>query len=174
MASCKGPIRAYINQAVHTAFPPERVDTLQKSGEFHHELNLWTEFMMEGVPSQWWRDWESMAYKYAISALLGESGVMWEPKRVLIVYTGDLALCQVGDVFGNTKLRRRGGYGGRNGRVLLTQWYEPEQVHTNRQGDGDVAIIDGEIRRISWTHFGPVNPNDPDFTSFDDWLMDWD
>lgn len=115
-----------------------------------------------------------MAYKYAISALLGESGVMWEPKRVLIVYTGDLALCQVGDVFGNTKLRRRGGYGGRNGRVLLTQWYEPEQVHTNRQGDGDVAIIDGEIRRISWTHFGPVNPNDPDFTSFDDWLMDWD
>jgi hypothetical protein len=148
MASSKGPVRAHINQAVRTAFPPTRVAALQQEGSLYYELELWLELAMEAVPSQWWRDWEAMSFKYALAALAGE-GVAWEPRHIRRVYTGDLALCQVGGI-ANERFRRSGGYGGRNGRVPLSQWYLPEQVTTAQQGDGEAAVVNGELRRISW------------------------
>lgn len=166
MASFKGPIRAHINSVIHAEFPPTKVEALQREGSFHHELELWLELQEEAIPSQWRRDWSAVSFKYALAALAGE-GIQWEPRRQRRVYTGDLALCQVGSV-AQDKLLRAGSYGGRNGRVALRQWYVPEHVTTEQQGDGNLAVVDGEFRQISWPVFGPRDPRPVPSLPFDD------
>lgn len=170
MASVKGPIRAHINAAVHAAFPPARVAKLVEDGSLHHELEYWLELCEEAIPQEWRRDWSACSFKYALAALAGE-GVQWEPRRVRQVYTGPLALCEVGRAV-KARLRRSGGYGGRNGRAYIYQWYLPEQVTTSQQGNGEVAFVDGELRHISWPVHGPQRADGPSFAEFDNWLGD--
>jgi hypothetical protein len=147
MASHKSQVRAAVTAAVHQEFPQARVESLREEGSLLHELERWLDIVEDSFPSAWRRDYQAMGLKYALAALAGE-GIQWEPKRVLHLYQGDVALCRVGDPLDS--LRRAGSYASRRGRVRLTQAYTPELVPTQQQGEGDVALIDGRLHRISW------------------------
>ena len=148
MASYKAQVRAAITAAVHQEFPQERVKSLREEGSLLYELERWLDIVEDSFPSAWRRDYQAMGLKYALAALAGE-GIQWEPKRVLYLYEGDIALCQVGSPM-SLPLRHGGGYASRRGRVHVYRWYTPLLLPTQQQGHGDVAMVDGQLCHITW------------------------
>jgi hypothetical protein len=156
MASYKSNVRAAITAAVHLEFPQERVKSLREEGSLLYELEQWLDVVEDSFPSAWRRDHQAMGLKYALAALAGE-GIQWEPKRVLHLYKGDIALCQVGSP-STLPLRQAGGYASRRGRMHMHRWYTPEMLPTQQQGRGDVAMVDGQLRHIAWPIHGAQLP----------------
>ena len=172
MASSKGPIKAHINSTVHVEFPASRVKELRDEGSLNYQLECWLELCEECIPREWRRDWASVAFKYALAALMGECGIQWEARKSFLLYQGDSSLFQQSHAVPK-QLRQIGRYGGRNGAVELRRWYTPECVPTSLQGEGNVALIDGELYFIHWPNHGPVEANPAGgFAQYDDWLGD--
>lgn len=149
MPSFKAPVQAHINHAIHMAFPPARVEALQREGSLIREVELWLELLEDCVPREWRRDLEAMGLKYALTALRGEGGVLWEPRFKGVLYEGDISLCEV--LRPLERCRRDGTYATRKGRLNIRQYYLPEVVGTTTaQGEGNCALVDGRLHAIAW------------------------